>query len=219
MVLDLVIIGLAIALNPLPLTAFALVVASRNGARKGAAFIFGWFISLAIVASLTIAFTGNRPPRSNTVPTLAGLAVKIAIGAGLLVIAMRRWRQMGRPKPHKDPPKWQAGIDNMSSWFAMALAMLLQPWGLIAAGVATITGAHLANGVDYLVLILFCLLGTSTYLATEIYSVVNPERTQAFLAKGRAWVETHTDQFVVIGALVVGLWLVAQSLYVVLSNG
>jgi hypothetical protein len=218
MVLDLVVIGLAIALNPLPLTAFMLVVASRNGAVKGAAYIFGWLLSLAIVASLTVAFTGNHPPRSNTAPTIAGLAVKMAIGAALLVIALRRWRHIGRPKPPKAAPKWQAGIDNMSPWFALALAMLLQPWGLIAAGVATITSAHLQNGLDYLVLILFCFLGTSTYLATEIYSVARPEQTQVLLARIRAWITTHTDQFIIIGALVVGFWLIGHSLYLAVSR-
>jgi hypothetical protein len=217
-VIDLVIIGLAIAIDPLPFTAFMLVVASRNGTLKGAAYIFGWLVSLAIVASLTVAFTGNRPPRSNTVPTLAGLAVKIAIGVALLVIALRRRRRADLPKPPKKEPKWQTGIDNMSPWYAMALAMLLQPWGLIAAGVATITGAHLVNGLDYLVLIMFCLLATSTYLATEIYAVLKPELTREFLARMRGWINTHTDQFITVGALVVGLWLIAHSLYIVVSN-
>jgi hypothetical protein len=41
-ILDLVLIGLAITLEPLPLTAFLLVLASERGVRKGAAFIFGW---------------------------------------------------------------------------------------------------------------------------------------------------------------------------------
>src|ERR1035441_8940904 len=40
-VLSLVLIGLAITLEPIPLTAFILVLASKGGVRKGAAFIFG----------------------------------------------------------------------------------------------------------------------------------------------------------------------------------
>jgi hypothetical protein len=40
-ILDLVLIGLAITLEPLPLTAFLLVLASERGVRKGAAFVFG----------------------------------------------------------------------------------------------------------------------------------------------------------------------------------
>jgi hypothetical protein len=39
LVLSLVLIGLAITLEPIPLTAFILILASQGGVRKGAAFI------------------------------------------------------------------------------------------------------------------------------------------------------------------------------------
>src|SRR5205823_14401059 len=79
MVLDLVLIGLSIALDPLPLTAFIVILPSQRGVRKGAAFVFGWLVSLAIVVAVTVLATGNNPPKSNTVPSLAALAVKVAI--------------------------------------------------------------------------------------------------------------------------------------------
>ena len=42
LVLNLILIGVAVALDPLPLTAFLIVLPSKGGARKGAAFVFGW---------------------------------------------------------------------------------------------------------------------------------------------------------------------------------
>lgn len=216
LVLDLLIIGLAITLNPIPLTAFILIVASRNGVRKGAAFIFGWLVSLAVVASLTVALTGNQPPKENTVPSLTMIAIKIAIGAVLVLIAFRRWRRLGRPKPPKKAPGWQEGIDNMSLWFAMALGPLTQPWGLVMAGVTVITGAHLEGPASYVALIVFCILATALYLATDIYALVQPEETQVVLARIRLWLNTHTDQVIIVVSLVLGLWLVASGLRVVL---
>jgi Sap, sulfolipid-1-addressing protein len=143
--LDLVLIGVAIALDPLPLSAFLILLPSKRGVRKGAAFIFGWLVSLAIVVAVTVLATGNNPPKQNTAPSLAALAVKIAIGVGLIAIAVRQRRRMGQPKKPKKPPKWQASVDNMSPWFAIGLAPLVQPWGLIAAGVATIVDAKLSS--------------------------------------------------------------------------
>ena len=52
MILDLLLIGLVITLEPIPLTAFLLILLSKGGTRKGAAFIFGWLLSLAIVVAL-----------------------------------------------------------------------------------------------------------------------------------------------------------------------
>lgn len=47
LVLNLMLIGLAVALDPLPLTAFLVVLPSKRGTVKGAAFVFGWLVSLA----------------------------------------------------------------------------------------------------------------------------------------------------------------------------
>jgi hypothetical protein len=74
LVLSLVLIGLAITLEPIPLTAFILILASRGGVRKGAGFIFGWLVSLAVVIAVTVLVTGNNPPKPNTTPSLAALA-------------------------------------------------------------------------------------------------------------------------------------------------
>jgi Sap, sulfolipid-1-addressing protein len=217
LLLDLVLIGLAIAFDPLPLTAFTVVLPSTRGVRKGAAFVFGWLVSLAIVVTVTVLGTGNNPPEPNTAPSLAALAVKIAIGAGLVAIAIRHRRRMGRPKPPKKPPKWQAQVDTMSPWFALGLAPVLQPWGLIAAGAATVMEAKLSSAGSYLVLILYCVLASSTYLAMEIYAAVRPGQCQAFLARVRAWMDARTDQVIIVGGLIVGFWLIANSLYLIVS--
>jgi len=217
MVLDLLLIGLAITLDPLPLTGFMVVLPSRRGVRKGAAFVFGWLVSLGIVVTVTVLATGNNPPKSNTAPSLAALAVKIAIGVVLVVIAIRHRRKMGQPRPPKKPPKWQASVDNMSPWFAMALAPALQPWGLIAAGAATVVEAKLSSWETYLALILFCVLASASYLAMEIYAAVRPEQSQAFLSRFRKWIDTHTDQVIIWGSLILGFWLIANSLYLIIT--
>src|SRR5580693_1399312 len=107
MVLNLLLIGLAIALDPLPLTGFMVVLPSRRGVLKGAAFVFGWLVSLAIVVTITVLATGDNPPKPNTAPSLASLAVKIAIGTFLVLIAIRQRRRRGLPMKRKKPPKWQ----------------------------------------------------------------------------------------------------------------
>jgi hypothetical protein len=212
-IVDLVVIGLAITLEPIPLTAFILVLASKGGVRKGAAFIFGWLVSLAIVVAGTEAITGGKPVRPNTAPSVAALAVKIAIGAALVVIAVRRWRIMGRPKKAKKTPRWQTGIDNMSPWYAMGLGPLTQPWGLVAAGVATIVGAKLSSWKDYLALVGFCLIATGVYLVMEIYAGFRPEQCRAFLVRMRTWIGSHTDQVIIVVSLALGFWLIGKSAY------
>jgi len=213
LVLNLTLIGLAITLEPIPFTAFALVLASERGTHKAAFFIAGWILSLAAVIALTLAATGNNPPASSTAPSVASLAVRIAIGAVLLFIAVRRRRTMGQPKKQKDPPKWQTGVDSMSPWFAFVLAPLVQPWGLIAAGAAVIVDAKLDSWQSALAFVYYLLLSVGTYLAVEIYALARPERTRELIASVRTWIADHTDQVIIILSLVVGVWLIADSIY------
>ena len=217
MVFDLILIGLVITLEPIPLTAFIVVLSAKGGVRKGAAFIFGWLLSLALVIAITLAVTGNKPPAPSTAPSLAALAVKIAIGVALVLIAVRQRRRMGRPKPPKKTPKWQASIDSMSPLYAVGLAPLTQPWGLVAAGVATITEAKLSSWEDYFAIIMFAIVATSTYLAMEIYAGFRPNEAQSLLVRIRAWVDTHTDQVIIVVSLVLGFWLIGKSIYLVVS--
>ncbi len=216
-VLNLVLIGLAITLEPIPLTAFILVLASRRGVVKGAAFIFGWLASLAVVVAGTLLVTGNKPPQPSTAPSLAALAVKLVIGVVLVGIAARRRQRMSLPKKPRQPPRWQTGIDQMSPWFAMALGPLVQPWGLVAAGVAVIVDAKLTSVQSSLALVAFCLLASGTYLATEIYAALRPDPTQAFLDRTRRWIDTHTDQVIIGVSFGLGLWLIGQSTYLLLT--
>jgi len=217
-VLNLILIGLAVTLDPLPLTAFLVVLPSERGTRKGAAFVFGWLVSLAIVVTITVLATGNNPPKPSTAPSLAALAVKSALGAVLVVIAVRRIRARGRPEPPKKPPKWQAHVDNMSPWFALGLAPTLQPWLLIGAGAATVVEAQLASWASFLALFLYCVLASASYLAMETYAVIRPDQSQALLARFRAWIDAHTDQVIIGGSLIIGLWLMANSIYLIVTE-
>jgi threonine/homoserine/homoserine lactone efflux protein len=217
MILNLIVIGVAVALDPLPLTAFLVVLPSKRGVRKGAAYVFGWLISLAAVVAITVLATGNNPPKPSTAPSLAALAVKIVLGTVLVWIAVRHIRARSRPKPPKKPPKWQEHVDSMSPWFALGLAPALQPWVLIGAGAATVVEAKLSSWESFLALFLYCVLASSSYLAMEIYAVVRPAQSQALLGRAQAWINTHTDQVIIAGSLIIGFWLIADSLYLIVT--
>jgi Sap, sulfolipid-1-addressing protein len=176
-------------------------------------------VSLALVVTITVLATGNNPPRPSTAPSLAALAVKIALGAVLVVIAIRRRRSTGRPKPPKKPPKWQAHVDNMSPWFAMGLAPALQPWVLIGTGAATVVEAKLSSWESFLALFGYCVLASASYLAMEAYAVVRPGQSQELLAGFRTWIDTHTDQVIIAGSMIVGVWLIANSIYLIVTSG
>ena len=215
MVLDLLLIGLAITLEPFPLTAFILVLTSERGTWKGLAFVLGWLACLIAVIAAVIASTGNNPPEPNTVSSDAALAVKLAVGVVLILMALRQRRRMGRPKK---PPAWMARLDQLSLWGAAGLAAFLQPWTLVAAGAATIVEAKLDTVGSYLVLILYCLLATSSFLYLELAAVFAPAKSEPQLERMRKWLDSHQDQVLIAVFLLLGLWLAGKSIYLLVSG-
>jgi threonine/homoserine/homoserine lactone efflux protein len=213
-VLDLLLIGLAIALEPFPLTAFILVLGAEKGIWKGLAFILGWLACLVVVIAAVILATGNSPPKPQTVPSTAALAVKLAVGVALILIALRKKRRMGQPRK---PAAWLAKLDRLSLVSVAGLAAFLQPWTLVAAGATTITEAKLATAGSYLVLALFCLLATSTFLYLELYATFARSGADATLNRLRDWLNTHQDQVVIAVFLLLGLWLAGKSIYLLIS--
>jgi threonine/homoserine/homoserine lactone efflux protein len=213
-VLDLLLIGLAITLEPFPLTAFILLLSAQKGIWKGLAFILGWLACLVAVIAAVIVATGNNPPAPQTVPSDAALAVKLAVGVVLILIAVRQRRRMGRPRK---PPAWMARLDQLSLWGAAGLAAFLQPWTLVAAGAATIVEAKLDTAGSYLVLILYCLLATSSYLYLQLYATFAPVKAGVRLERMREWLDFHQDQVLITVFLLLGFWLAGKSVYLLVN--
>jgi len=213
--LDLLLIGLGIALEPFPVTAYILVLSAEKGIWKGLAFILGWLACLVVVIAAVFAATGNNPPQPQTVPSDTALAVKLAAGVVLILIALRTKRRAGRPRK---PAAWMARLDRLSLLSVAGLAAFLQPWTLVAAGAATVAQAKLASAGSYLVLVLFCLLATSGYLYLELYATLAGDRADARLTRLRGWLNTHQDQVIIAVCLLLGLWLAGNSIYLLISS-
>jgi threonine/homoserine/homoserine lactone efflux protein len=213
-VLHLIIIGLAITLEPLTLVAFILILSAEKGVRKGLAFVLGWMACLVAVIAAVILLTGGKPPRPHTAPSTAALVVKALLGVVLLWVAYRQRKRMGRPRKQ---PGWMARLDHLSPWAAAGLGVFLQPWTLVAAGAATVVQAKLSTAGDWLTLVLFCLLATSSFLVMELYAAFSPEAANARLEQVRTWIDTHTDQAIVVLSLIVGCFLLGSSIYLIVS--
>ena len=214
MVLDLMIIGLAITLEPLTIVAFILILGAQQGTRKGLAFILGWTACLVAVIAVVVLITGGKPPEPHTAPSTAALVAKALLGALLIWVGLRQRRRMGRPRKQ---PGWMARLDHLSPWTAAGLGIFLQPWTLVAAGAATVVQAKLSTAGDWLALVFFCLLATSSFLVMELYAAFAPVAAGERLENVHKWIDTHQDQAIVVGALVVGAWLLGNSIYLIVS--
>jgi hypothetical protein len=66
-------------------------------------------------------------------------------------------------------------------------------------------------------LFLFCVLASSSYTAMEIHAAVRPDQSRALLGRVRTWIDTHEDQVIIVGSLILGFWLIAHSIYLIVT--
>jgi hypothetical protein len=214
--LSLLLVGLTIALEPLPLTGYIVLLTTPNGKRLGLAFTLAWLLTLVAIVVLTLLLTGGHPPRQQTAPSTTALTIRVVLGFVLLLAALRQQRRRGIPRPD---PAWMRRLDSVHASTAFALGFLLQPWPLVIAGAATVADADISQWQTVITLVVFCLLASSSYLAMQTYVTVAPDAARRSLNSLKSWLARNRDMIVIIVAVVVGLWLILYSGYVLVSQG
>ena len=121
--IELLLIAAVIALSPIPVVSFILVLAAAGGVRNGAGYLVGWFASFVVVIIVTVDFTGGEPVRSSTVPQTVGSVVLIVVGLGMLVTAWRWSLRPAREAPKS--PTWMARLDHIGPLGSAAAGALL----------------------------------------------------------------------------------------------
>lgn len=216
MLLDLTIIGLAITFEPIPLTAFIIILASRRGSTKGAAFVSGWIVSLAIVGTVTVLATGTtRRKRIPPVTRRAGSQDRLGCGT-------RRNRSPALPTV--GPAQGAEEDSQVASRSRQHVAPVCNGAGTARAalGFDHSRSGNRGRGKALWLgrlprLVYFCLLATALYLAMEIYAVARPAETQSFLMRLRSWIDRNTDALIVWVSLIAGLWLMGKSIYLLVT--
>jgi len=221
LILDLFLIGLVVTLEPIPLSAMILLLAAERGLLKGLGFVLGWLTTLVVIVAVIVVVTGGKPLIPKSSPSTAALVVKLFVGAVLILVAARRRARLSQaswsaPKERKQP-RWMSRIDQVNPLTAAGLAFLLQPWVLIAAGVTTIVEGKLDTPVEYLAVFGFAVWCSASYLVLETYAALRPEVVKARLRTMLDWINTHTDQAIVILSLFLGLYLMAKAIYGLVS--
>ncbi|MEU8846716.1 GAP family protein [Streptomyces sp. NPDC048564] len=181
------------------------------------------------VIALVLTLTGGQPPAPRSPPSTANLAAKLLIGVSLIGYGLHRHRHRrpghdhtskaapddagASPSRGKSSSFLATRMDRGSIWPAAALAVLLQPWGLVAAGAVTVVEADTSHGTTWVELIAFCIVATAGLLAVELYVVLKAASPRRRLLSLRTWMADHAHQAIVLGSIAIGLWLRGKSVY------
>lgn len=185
--------AVGIAASPFPIIAAIIILMAPNSRRTGAMFMLGWFLGI-LVATTVFSFVTLAAVSADTggsaQPVLGWF--KIALGALLVLLAVRQWRKRPEPGAAAQMPKWLSRVDGMGAGGAFGLAFGLasvNPKNLIMAATAgSIVGASRdALGDSALVLVVFTLIAAASVAVPVIAALLAPQASAGVLAAFRTW--------------------------------
>jgi Sap-like sulfolipid-1-addressing protein len=209
--------AIAVAISPIPIIAVILMLFSARAKVNGPAFLLGWVVALAAVSTVVyvLAHDGNVATSSTASDSVSW--GKIALGAGLLLLARRQWRH--RPTPGAEPtmPKWMGHIDTLTPLKAAGLGVVLaavNPKNLIltmgsAAGLAQL---GLSTSDAIVATAVFVALASVTIAGPVVYALVGGARARTALDSAKAWLGVHNAAVMTVLFLVFGVDLIAKGL-------
>lgn len=205
-------LGVAMALQPLPVLATIVLLSVQRGIRKAWAFVLGEFVVMFGIGAAAVAVQFGTSEQSASKPaslvTLAAGVALVGVGAWLLVRS-RRGASVREPK-------WLARLDRMEPWPAFLLGLVLPTYLIAVAAGAHIAGTHPGTAAAIGGMLVFLVVGMSTVYTPIVLAQVAPERSEPARARLREllvrdWPNIGAVLLLLVGALLIGKAALALS--------
>lgn len=207
-------VAFAGALSSVPITAVILLLLSPNRSRSPTAFLIGWVLGLAAMITAFAALAAVIPVSRRQADEAVGAAL-IAVGLGLIVVAVVTWRRR-EPAQGDGMPRWLRAVGTMRPLTAFGFALLLnvRPKAVLLAAAAglSLRGDSLSTGEMAFVIGTYTVVSASSVATPVIASLVAPGRTDKQLERARVWIAANTTIVSVVIMLMIGVVIVGSGL-------
>lgn len=209
--------AIGIALSPMAIVGFILMLVSAGGMPKAWGFIGGWAggTAIALIAISLLVKGGSDSDASNTNSAMAW--VRIALGILLVGLAWKQWQ--GRPKKGESAelPKWMQAMDTVTPVKAVGLGAMLAainpknlPLLISSAGVIGQSGL---NGSEQAVVyVIFIVLTTLGVLLPMIVFLAAGEKGAVILDDVREWLVGNNATIMAVLFLILGFNIIGKGL-------
>jgi hypothetical protein len=199
-------LGVAMALQPLPVLAAVVLLSVENGVGKAWAFFLGEFTVLLAIGTATIALhLGTSREQASRPAAFVTLAAGIVLLAGGAFVGVR-----ARGTVEAAEPNWVRKLDRMQPWPAFLLGTFLPTYVIAVAAGAHIVGTHPGTAAAIAGMLVFILVGTVTVYGPILAAQLAPERSGPARARLRGWLVVNRLLVASLLLLAVGAVLVVK---------
>lgn len=210
-------LAVAIVVSPIPLIAVILMLLAPGVGRTRLAFVLGWVVGIVAATTLFTVLAATVGLDSDDDPSSSTSWLRVALGAALVWLAARQWRQRPAVGADSELPSWLRGIDHFTppraGVFGLGLTAV-NPKNLLlclAAGSA-IGGSALPDGEMALAIALFSTVASCGVVGIVVAHAVARGRMDDRLTDLRVWLEANNAAVMSVVLLVMGAVLIGNGL-------
>jgi hypothetical protein len=205
--LTLLVLALALAVQPWSVLAAVLLVASKGGVAKAMAYVAGWVLALVVVAIATVALYPDTPKVAASSPWVSWVQVGSGIALGGWLLGRSRRPVVARSDAQ---PKWMVRLDSMSPAAAFVLGAFLPNYVIVVAAVGNVLQAGLPQARAAIVMLLFIVVASAGVAAPLLLLVIRREEAPAIYQRWRTWLTSHGQALVTVVLAVVSVVLLVK---------
>ncbi|WP_314148632.1 GAP family protein [uncultured Leifsonia sp.] len=210
-------LALGIAISPVPIIAAILMLLSPKARGTSVGFLLGWVVGIVVAVVVFTLLSGLLPENDPDASKPIAGTIKIALGALLLLLALRQWRSRPRQGEPEKLPKWMDAIDSMTAGRGFVLAFILAAINpknlLLAAGAGVAIGtAGLSVGAATLVIVVFVVIAGCSVAIPVIGYLLAADRMRGPLDSLRGWLVHNNAAVMAVLLLVIGVVLIGKGI-------
>jgi Sap, sulfolipid-1-addressing protein len=210
-------LAIGVALSPIPIIAVVLMLTTPQAKANGPAFVLGWLLGLGVLGAIVLAIAGPADASTSAGPATWVSWLKIVLGAGLLLVALRQFR--GRPHGDEQAamPKWMGAIDQFKPPAAVGTGAALaaaNPKNLLltVGGAAAIAQTGIAGGQQAIAYLVFALIATIGVGTPVVIYFAMGERSKDVLANLKDWMGQHNAVIMSVLCLIIAFKLIGDAI-------
>jgi threonine/homoserine/homoserine lactone efflux protein len=198
--------AIGVAISPIPIIAVVLMLVTERARSNGPAFVAGWWLGVGVLLAIILVATGDTAGEDEEDEPGAWLGwVELAIGAGLVALALQQWRGRGE----HETPKWMDTLDSFTPVKALGAAVLLSAVNpknliLVVAGARAIAKSGVSAGEEALAALVFVLIASIGVVTPVAVYFAFGEQAQGFLDGLKDWLAENNAVIMAVLLLILG---------------
>ncbi len=209
--------AVVVLVSPINIIAAILLLFSAKPVVNATSYLIGFVIGVAAIVGGLTALAGviGLSPGSDQSRGASGLL--LALGVGLVVMAVRTFRHRPGPDAVADTPKWMEGIAGFGPGKSLLTGLAvgaLNPKNIVVALAAAVavSSAQLSTASQVGVLAVYVVIGSLGVASPIVAVLILGDRSQSLLEGWKSWLDRNNAAMMAVIYLVFGVILVGKGI-------